>query len=354
MELPANPGHRSTVSFVVPVRNEEEFVGACLQSLVEQRYPTADCEILVVDGRSSDRTREIVETFCQRHPQVCCLENPAGIVPVAMNIGIRAARGDVILRADGHTTYPPDYAANCVKYLNETGADNVGGPCLTVPANQGWGAQMAAAVLSNPYGVGNSRFRTCGEGGFVDTVPFGAFRREIFERLGMYNEKLVRNQDNEFNARIRKAGGKIYLTHALSTNYHPVKTLPGLLKYGFNTSRWHLFTLRESRNSMRLRHWAPGAFLAVLLLLLAAFPVSGPARSSFFGLLGVHLLGGCYWSCRSKYKQRLSVALLEPFACLAFHLAYGAGTFFGLWYLFREPSMEPIRPGLSVKPRMNR
>jgi succinoglycan biosynthesis protein ExoA len=353
MELPANREQMSTVSFVVPVRNEEEFVEACLQSLVEQRYPPADCEILVVDGRSSDRTREIVETICRRHPQVRCLENPAGIVPVAMNIGIRAARGEVILRADGHTTYPPDYAANCVKYLNETGADNVGGPCRTVPANESWGAQTVAAVLTSPYGVGNSRFRTCGEDGFVDTVPFGAFRREIFERLGMYNEKLVRNQDNELNARIRKAGGKIYLTRALSTCYHPVKTLPGLLQYGFNTSRWHLFTLRESKNSMRPRHWAPGAFLMLLLLLLPAFPWSGLARFSFFGLLCVHLLGGCYWSWHSKDKQRLSVALLQPFACLAFHLAYGAGTYFGLWYLFREPSQEPIRPGLAVKPKMN-
>src|SRR4029077_12107306 len=237
------------VSFVVPVRNEEERIRPCLQSLVEQSYPASDYEILVVDGWSSDRTREIIEEICRKYQQVHYLKNPAGIVPTAMNIGIRAARGGVIIRADGHNVYPRDYAANSVKCLGLTGADNVGGPCVTVPADESFSARLVAAVLSSPFGVGNSKFRTSREEGFVDTVPFGAFRREIFARVGMYNEKLVRNQDNELNARIRKAGGKIYLTPALTTRYHPVKNFPGLLKYAFKTSKWHIFTLRENRES---------------------------------------------------------------------------------------------------------
>ncbi len=338
-----------TVSFVVPVRNEEERIRACLQSLIEQSYPASDYEIIVVDGRSSDRTREIIEEIHRQHPHVRCLENPAGIVPTAMNIGIRAARGEVIIRADGHNVYPRDYAANCVKCLERTGADNVGGPCVTIPADESFSAKIVAAVLSSPFGVGNSKFRTSREEGFVDTVPFGAFRREIFDRVGMYNEKLVRNQDNELNARIRKAGGKIYLTRALTTLYHPVKSFPGLLKCAFKTSRWHIFTLRENKESMSLRHLAPAVFLIILLLLSPASFISALARSLLIGMMCIYLPAGFYFSLRSKNKRHLSVALVQPFASFCFHLAYGAGTIIGLIYLFREPSTKPIRPGLPVK-----
>src|SRR5258708_10265827 len=217
------------ISLIMPVRNEEEYISASLQSLVDQSYPVSECEIIVVDGRSSDRTREIIEEIRARNSQVRSLDNPAGIVPTAMNIGIRAARGEVIIRADGHNVYAREYAANCVKCLAETGADNVGGPWVTVAADESVGARLVAAILSSPFGVGNSKFRTSREEGFVDTVPFGAFRREIFDRVGMYNEKLVRNQDNELNARIRKAGGRIYLTPTLTTQYNPVKKFLGLL-----------------------------------------------------------------------------------------------------------------------------
>ena len=333
----------------MPVRNEEEYVRASLQSLVDQSYPASECEIIVVDGRSSDRTREIIEEIRTQNPQVRCLDNPAGIVPTAMNIGIRAARGEVIIRADGHNVYPRDYAANCVKYLEETGADNVGGPCLTVAADETFSARLVAAVLSSPFGVGNSKFRTRSEEGFVDTVPFGAFRREIFDRVGMYNEKLVRNQDNELNARIRKAGGTIYLTPALTTRYHPVRSFMGLLKYAFKTSQWHIFTLRENKESMGLRHFAPAIFLVLLLLLLPASFASAIARSVLIGVMCVYLLTGFYFSLHSKTKSNGGVALIQPFASFCFHVAYGAGTLVGLIYLFWQPSTVPIRPGLPIE-----
>lgn len=194
------------VSIVLPIRNEEPYIAACLRSLLEQTYPAEAYEVLVVDGRSSDKSREIIATFSQQFPSVKCLDNPAGIVPVAMNIGIRQARGEIIIRADGHNFYPRDYVANCVKYLKETGADNVGGPWLTVPASNTLGARLIAAMLSNPFGVGDSRFRTTRNDGFVETVPFGAYKRELFDKVGLFNEKLVRNQDNELNARICSAG----------------------------------------------------------------------------------------------------------------------------------------------------
>jgi succinoglycan biosynthesis protein ExoA len=332
----------------MPVRNEENYIRASLQSLVNQNYPPDEGEILVVDGRSSDRTREIIEEIRRQNPQVCCLDNPAGIVPTAMNIGIRASRGKVIIRADGHNVYPPDYAANCVRYLEETGADNVGGPCVTVAANESFSARLVAAVLRSPFGVGNSKFRTSREARFVDTVPFGAFRREIFDRVGMYNEKLVRNQDNELNARIRKAGGKIYLTPALSTHYHPVKNFLGLLKYAFKTSQWHIFTLRENRESMSLRHLAPAVFLVLFLVLCPASFVSSIAQALLISIFCAYIVTGFCFSLRSKTKGNWDVGFAQPLATFCFHIAYGAGTLFGLRYLFRQPPLKPIRPGLPI------
>lgn len=332
----------------MPVRNEEEYIGACLQSLVHQDYSIDNIEIIVVDGRSSDGTKEIVQEIARQHTGVRLLDNPAGIVPTAMNIGIKAAGGDVIIRADGHNVYPRDYAANCVKYLKQTGADNVGGPWVTVPADGSFGARLVAVVLSSPFGVGNSKFRTSHEEGFVDTVPFGAFRREVFDRVGLYNEKLVRNQDNDLNARIRKAGGKIYLTPVLTTQYHPVQTFGGLLKYAFRTSRWHAFTLRENKGSLGLRHIAPAGFLILLLVLLPASFVSVYARTSLTTILGIYLLTGFYFSVRSSTRRALALGLTLPFGVLCFHVAYGAGVLSGLSYLFWKPPIEPIRPGLPV------
>ena len=339
----------TTVSFVMPVRNEQEYIRGSLQSLVEQNYPAGKCEIIVVDGRSSDRTREIIEEIGEQNPQLRCLDNPAGIVPTGMNIGIRAARGEVIIRADGHNVYPPDYAANCVRWLEQTGADNVGGPWVTVAADESLGARLVAAILSNPFGVGNAKFRTSREEGFVDTVPFGAFRRETFDRVGMYNEKLVRNQDVDLNARIRKAGGKIYLTPALTTSYHPVKTFRGLLRYVFKTNVWHVFTFRENKESMGARHLAPAAFLILLLLLLLVSFESVSARALLIAMMSTYLVTGFYFSLRSKTEGNLDVALIQPFATLCFHIVYGAGTLLGLRYLFGEPPLKPIRPGLPTQ-----
>jgi succinoglycan biosynthesis protein ExoA len=339
----------TTVSFVMPVRNEEKYIRASLQSVLDQSYPAGECEIIVVDGRSSDRTREIIEEICRHNLQVRSLDNPAGIVPTAMNIGIRAARGEVIIRADAHNVYPQDYAANCVKSLEQTGADSVGGPCVTVPSDESFSARLVAAILSSPFGVGNSKFRTSREEGFVDTVPFGAFRKEIFGRVGMYNEKLVRNQDIDLNSRIRKAGGKIYLTPALTTSYYPVKNFLGLLKYVFKTNLWHIFTLRENRKSMGARHLAPAVFLILLLLLLPASFANVIARSVLTGVMCVYFLAGFYFSLRSKTKGNWDMAITQPLATFCFHIAYGAGTLFGLRYLFCQPPLNPIRPGLPIQ-----
>lgn len=337
------------VSVVVPIRNEADHISACLESLINQSFPSEKYEVIAVDGNSSDATASIIRQVQKVSSNLQLVENPAGITPIGMNLGIRCARGAIIVIASAHATYPRDFIETSVKQLDMRGADVVGGPLVTVAADTSFGARLVAAVLSNPFGVGNSNFRTSREEGFVDTVPFGAFRKEIFDRVGMYNEKLVRNQDNDLNARIRKAGGKIYLTPALTTHYHPVKSFSGLLKYAFKTSKWHIFTLRENRQSMGLRHLAPAMFLGLLLLVLPVSFVRTWALDFLIGVLCTYILTGLYFSMRSEAEGSWDVALVQPLATFCFHIAYGAGTLFGLRYLFGQPSVAPIRPGLPIQ-----
>jgi len=315
---------------------------------LHQDYPSADYEVIVVDGRSSDRSRELVGGLCREHVNLRCLDNPAAIVPCGMNIGIRNSRGEIIIRADGHNVYPADYIENCVKYLEQTGADNVGGPVSTVPANESFGARLVAAVLTSPFGVGDSKFRIGSTEGYVETVPFGAFRRDLFDRVGMYNEKLVRNQDVELNARIRMAGGKIYQASVLQTKYHPVGGFWELLALTFQTSQWHLFSFSENVCSLGLRHFAPFLFVdAIAAMSLASF-FSRSALLSLIALVSLYLLAGaCIVSLRGR-SAGLALSCILPFACLCFHISYGLGTLAGVRYLFKAPSSTPIRAGQSV------
>lgn len=338
----------TTVTVVLPVRNEEEYIRPCLESLLDQHYPGHDYEIIVVDGRSSDCTSDIVEEIRLENPQVRLLSNPAGIVPTAMNMGILSAHGQVIIRADGHTTYPPNYIADCVRYLESTGADNVGGPCATVPRSECFSARVVAALLSNPFGVGDSRFRIGDHEGYVDTVPFGAFRRELFDRIGLYNERLVRNQDNELNARIRRMGGKIYQTPKLKVQYHPPESFAGLLWQTLRNSQWHIFTLRENRGSLGPRHLLPAAFVVGLLLLLGTGGYFPTARFMLLAELAVYVILGLYCAARWSYRFGWPVIAAMPVAGFCFHVTYGLGTLAGLVYLFKSPTARPLRPGLPI------
>lgn len=336
------------VSIVVPMRNESGHIRSCLDSLVNQTFAHERYEILVVDGRSTDDSRQIVSSYEKRGVHLRLLDNPSQSTPSGMNAGIRAGVGRIIVIAGAHTTYPSDFVGNCVGWLDKTGADVVGGPVETVVDGDGLSARLVAAILSSPFGVGNSKFRTTRVAGFVDTVPFGAFRREIFDRVGLYNERLVRNQDNELSARIRKAGGRIYLTPELTTHYHPVRNFRGLLKYAFRTSQWHIFAVRENMQSMGLRHFAPAMFLMLLLLLALASLVSELARGLLIGTLCIYITVGLFFSIHAKTEESKNIAFALPFATFCFHIAYGGGTLFGIRYLFRQHPKTSLPRSESV------
>ena len=219
------------VSIVMPVYNEERYIESCIASLLQQDFPKETDGVDFVDGGSSDDTVPIIKHYMNKHPELIKLyDNPNKTVPYAMNIGIKASVGKYIIRLDAHSEYAKDYISKCVYYLENTDADNVGGVVET--KGKGYMGKAIALMLSSKFGVGNSQFRTNGKGGYVDTVPFGAFRREVFEKYGLYNEKLTRNQDNELNYRIRKNGGKIYMAKDIKVTYYCRDTIKGIAKNG--------------------------------------------------------------------------------------------------------------------------
>lgn len=209
------------LSVICPIYNEEKYIAQCIESLLLQDYPQNDLEILFVDGMSTDKTRGIIASYTKKYPFIKMLDNPKKIVPYAMNTGIKASKGEIIIRLDGHVEYPTNYFSALVKNLKELDADNVGALCETLPCGPSSKEQAIAEALSSSFGMGNSYFRIgCNEVRQVDTVPFGCFKREVFDKVGLYDNELIRNQDDELNGRIIKNGGKIYLIPSIVTKYY--------------------------------------------------------------------------------------------------------------------------------------
>ena len=208
------------VTIICPVYNEERYISTCIESIIAQDYLKEAMEVLFVDGRSKDNTAEIIKAYSRRAPYIRLLDNEHHTVPYALNKGIRKSDGDVVIRIDGHCTYPSDYVSTLVRYLYSLEADNVGAVWNTVPARDTAICHAIAIASSHPFGVGNSRHKIgASDIMLADTVPFGCYRRDVFDRIGLFDTDLTRNQDDELNARLTNHGGKIYLIPQLVINY---------------------------------------------------------------------------------------------------------------------------------------
>jgi len=321
------------VSVVMPIYNEEKYIEKCVDSLLLQTFPQDEMEWIFVDGCSTDRTVALLQRYQQAYPALIrILENPHKIVPYAMNIGIAASRGKYIVRLDAHADYAADYISKCIHYLQTTDAENVGGVAQT-KAN-GFMGNAIAKMLSSKFGVGNSQFRTNGESGYVDTVPFGAFRREVFSKYGGYDERLVRNQDNEMNFRIRKNGGKIYLANDIRLSYYCRDSVRGIADMAKKNGMWNVITMRLCPGAMGLRHFVPLAFVASVV----GLGLLGLILPAFWLLLGVEL--ALYLVLDALFSAKQAESLKEFFAMgflfPVFHVAYGIGSLVGIAKLFTK------------------
>lgn len=336
----------SYISIICPIRNEARYIEKLLRSLLAQDFDLSRMEILVVDGMSTDGTRSIVQALCQSHAQIRLLDNPRKTAPYAMNIGLRAARGDIIVRVDGHAYLSANYLRECETHLAATGAECVGGVITSVTENET--GRAIAAAMSSVFGVGNARFRTSGAAGYVDTLAFGAYQKTVFETIGRFDEELTRCQDDEFNYRMIKAGMKIYFHPSIISFYYPRQSLTRLWKQYFGYGMWKVRVLQKHLSVMRLRQFVPFLFVSSLLfsamagLFHRAWLIPGAA------ILALYTLASLYFSVRLVRQKKAQCHIRLPLVFYILHVSYGLGFLVGLvrfssWFFRAEPGQPAER-----------
>ncbi len=336
---------RKFVSIICPIRNEKSFIQSCIDTLLSQDYPKDKMEIILVDGMSNDGTREIIKDNIEQYPQIKLIDNPRKIVPHALNLGIRAAQGEIIMRVDAHSKYPTDYVSKLGSKLIELDAGNVGGGLHILPGSKKTISEAIAMAVSHPFGVGNASYRLLRKGiHAVDTVPFGCFKREIFDELGYFDEELVRNQDFHFNSKIIQSGKKIYLIADIVVEYVARKDLKHLFKMYYQYGLYNPLMNRKLKRPAAIRQFVPLFFVLYLLggLLLAAFI---PALMPFYLLiLGLYVCLSFASAIAIAIKARKFVHLiLLPIVFFTMHISYGIGFLTGWLYgLFNKPLMVNI------------
>lgn len=317
------------LSVICPIYNEEKYIAKCIDSILAQDYPKDDLEVIFVDGMSSDRTREIVAEYSAKYPFIRLIDNPDRIVPPAMNIGIKASVGDIIVRLDAHAVFPQNYLPELVKNLHELDADNVGGVCRTLPINDTPVCRSIAYVLSSSFGMGNSHFRIGADSIIeVDTVPFGCFKRELFERIGYFDEELTRNQDDEFNGRIIKNGGKIFLLPDLVIDYFARDTVAKVYKMFYQYGLFKPLVNKKLGQPATIRQFFPLLFVLGLILGPLTFLISSAFIWLYLGVLLVYLTLAAVFS--SKESRSLKEVLIKIWVYFVVHFAYGWGYINGI------------------------
>ncbi len=306
------------VSVICPVFNEERFIEPCIMSILEQDYPQEYIEVFFIDGNSTDKTRDIVSRYAREYSFIKILDNPKRFVPYALNMGLEVASGEVIMRLDGHCTYPTNYISELVKYLYLLNADNVGGVWNTQPAKNTVICQAIAQASSHPFGVGGSMHKI-GTSKIIetDTVPFGCYKREVFEKTGLFDTDLVRNQDDEFNGRLLKLGGKIFLIPQVIINY----------------------TARDKKLGApaTIRQFFPIAFLLWLILGGIGSFFSQFIMCIYLAVLILYTFIGIVVGSMSAIRtHQLLLTLVMPYIFFNIHVSYGIGYMIGIIHLFKN------------------
>jgi len=320
------------VSIIIPIYNEEKFISDCLRSLINQDFPKDEIEIICVDGMSSDTSIQIIKEYSRQHRFIRLLENPDRIVSHALNSGIKASYGDVIMRIDAHCIYPVNYISVLVKMLTSLNADNVGAVINSLPACESAICKAIAVGSANGFGVGDSAFRIGSDWiKAVDTVPFGCFRRDIFHRIGYFDTDLIRNQDDEFNARIIKNGGKIYLIPEVRVDYFARETLAKMARMFYQYALFKPLVNKKIGAPASVRQLVPPIFVTGIfggIILSFIFPVVLPV---FLASLGLYCLVSISVSIREAIRHKSALLLfLLPAIFFIIHLSYGWGYVTGL------------------------
>lgn len=314
----------------MPVRNEAAYIARSLGAVLNQDYPSDRIEVLVADGMSTDGTREIIQEIQTAQPNVRLLDNVGLIAPTALNLATAKAKGDILVRVDGHCEIAVDYVSNCVRHLIEGGFAGVGGSVETVGESPA--SQAIAAAMSSVFGVGNSAFRTArGATMIADTIPFPAYTRKTVEMAGPYDETQVRNQDDEYNYRIRKLGGRLLLAADVKSRYYSRATMASLWRQYFGYGFWKARVLRKHPRQMSLRQFVPGLLVASLVATAILSPISRRARQLLWAILAAYIGASSIASLNVAAHSDWRHLPRLPLAFATLHLSYGAGFLLGIW-----------------------
>jgi len=314
------------VSIIIPCRNEAGWIERCLASVAANDYPKDRLEILIVDGLSDDGTPAILETLAAEHPHVRVLENPNRTAPAALNIGITEANGDVIMRMDAHNEYSDKYISSLVNWLQRSGADNVGGRWVTQPGDDSVMARAIVVVLTHRFGVGGAHYRfEVNEPRSVDTVPFGCYRRSVFDKIGLFDEELVRNQDLEFNLRLRKHGGSILLVPGAESRYHARTSLRKACRMTFLNAYFSPLVMRKLGGTINIRQLVPAAFVVALVSLGILATLSPLGTAAFALLLAAYLLPAGTIALRAALMHGLRCGMNVFVLFPLIHISHGLG-----------------------------
>ena len=347
------------ITIISACRNEIKHIRQFLDSVISQDMNGLEWEAVVADGMSEDGTREVVQEYSSQYPQIRFINNPGRIVSAGLNAAIRAATGQVILRMDAHTLYAPNYCRACVETLERTGADNVGGPARTRAA--GIRARAIAAAYHSPFSTGGAKFHDEDYEGWVDTVTYGCWKKETLERIGMFDEDLVRNQDDELNLRLTRSGGKVWQSPAIVSWYSPRPTLASLFRQYFQYGFWKVAVIRKHRLPGAWRHLAPLAFVLVNIFLTANVVIAGTIGSTRWlvasgtlglGIVMAYVLATIIASVIAAKRHGLGIFLYLPLVFATFHFSWALGFLAGLRFYFVKSA--PNAYGASVFTQITR
>lgn len=339
------------VSIVVPCRNEANHIESFLESLYAQEQERFTLEVIIADGMSTDGTRAKLDSQRKLHPELRVIDNPSRIVSTGLNAAIHVAHGDIIVRMDVHTEYKSDYVRRCIEALEETGADNVGGACIAV--GDGCVGRAIAAAFQSAFAVGGAQWHRPSHEGPSDTVHLGTWRREIFQKVGFFDETLVRNQDDEFNLRLTRAGHKVWQSPKIVSWYHPRASLAALYRQYFQYGFWKVAVIRKHRLPASWRHVVPALFVLANLIAGLALGIglvvgtgvwpwlTAPVivADAIYGAL--NLVASAVVAMRSGWD----LAPVLPIVFLLYHISYGLGFLIGLVSFFLMPRFDPSREG---------
>lgn len=339
--------YKRTVSVAIPARNEEGYIRKCLDSFVNQSYPKDLYEVIIADGRSTDKTRDIIKEYNEKYHNIRLIDNPKMTAPTGINLAIKESKSDIIIIFGAHSYADKDFILENVKALEKEEVGCAGGTINTI--NTTTKGEAIALAMSCPFGVGNALFRYADKEAYVDTVAFGAYKRELLDKIGLLDEELVRNQDDELNFRVVESGAKILLTPKIKSDYYSRDSFTKLWRQYFQYGYWKVRVIQKHNRPAAIRHLIPMLFVLFLGLggILSIF--SSFIRTAYFSIIAVYLLLDLFFSAKLAIKNNKKCFFYIIPIFLILHLSYGIGFILGLinFYIVKNENITKNNTNMS-------